>query len=123
MGVLEHLLSGDWETASRNFERLDRLFSLASKSSDGFGFTVAGIGVRFGSTTAAWPGGGAVSGGVTIPHGLGRTPIMAGAFSRDALFEYVPGSRSSTNIVVTGYITTNTVVAASSRSFDWLAIG
>lgn len=82
-----------------------------------------GKATRSGSDTATWPGGGATSNTRTVAHGLGVIPTSAGAFSRDPLFEYSVVSRDATNIVVEGCITTNTVVGASSRTFDWKADG
>lgn len=109
---LEHLADGS--TSDRNFQKLMHLV-----------LDMGGVeaGLRFGSGTATWPGGGAVSGTVTVTHRLGRTPVVAAAFPQDTLFEYPVTAVDATTLTITGCISTNTSVSASSRSFYWLVIG
>lgn len=121
MGALQSLRDGDWPGVRQNFNTLAQLLGLVTQDSDGFGFTVAGVGVRFGTfsgTTSA-------AGDVVIPitHGLGKTPAAAFMSSN---------SSSGTQITVRAITPTSTTIsayvvrsaaAAVAVSGYWLVIG
>lgn len=121
MKILEYARDLEWETVRRNFERIDNLFSLITKSSDGFGFTVSGIGVRFGTfagTTSA-------AGEVVIPvtHGLGRTPAAILATTNSA-----SGTQITVRAINAGSTTFDAYVVRSAAAAVgvggyWIAVG
>lgn len=126
MGVLEALLPGNWDSTNqdrtiRNFQRLNALFGLVTKNPDGFGFTIAGISVRFGAGTAVFTAS-VTSAPVVVNHGLGRAPIVAAGITRSSLIGYAVTATSSTTITVTGFVTMNTAGSAS-LPFYWIAVG
>jgi hypothetical protein len=103
---------GDGSVSDRNFQTLQRLVL------DTGGITA---GIRFAAGTATWTGA-STSANVTIPHGLGRTPVYVGTTSRDTLNEYAVTAADDTNLTVVGYRTDGAVVTASA-AFYWVAIG
>lgn len=112
MIALDHIADGDWQAVERLRLALQSLVVDTGGQS---------IGVRFGTSTATWTAA-ATTPGVTIPHGLARSPIYAHASTRTSLLEYAVTSRDATNIVVTGFVTMNTAFTGSA-TFDWVVIG
>lgn len=125
MGVLELLVPDDWQVVRRNFERLERLFSLVSKDSDGFGFTVAGVSVRFGTATATWTAS-ATSAAKTINHGLGHSPLavlVSGAtFQGSHIAAFDAYTYTTTQFTTHGQFVDGTSITGNS-DFAWVAIG
>lgn len=89
---------------------------------DGRGLRIGtGLAIRWGTGSNTWTA--AVdAAAVNVAHGLTRTPIAAGAFTRDKLLAYPVTARDATNITVQGFVTSN-VVTTATRTFDWIVIG
>lgn len=115
--------STDWAEVIARVGALELLPSVF-QDPDGLGFTVAGIRVRFGTTTFAFTGTN-VSASVTINHDLERVPIYVGVASwllsgvaegigtvrRDTLSDtqftcrgYAPGYAGFTSSVVASWV-------------------
>lgn len=128
MGVLEQLFPGAWgednqDKTRRNFARLDRLFALVSKSSDGFGFTVAGIGVRFGIQSLTWPGA-TNQQAFTISHGLGHAPVVVLAVNSNNNTAGLPRTFTYTATQFTlNIIAPAAVAVGTGDTYRWVAIG
>lgn len=130
MGVLQLLRPGQWDEENQertrwNFQRLNDLIGAVLKDSDGFGFTVAGIGVRFGSNTLAFAAS-TNSGPKTITHALGKTPAVifvtnadtAGSFG--GIASYTTAAKTTTQFDVYGRTPTATT---ATLAIYWIAVG
>lgn len=118
--LLEQLF--DNSASDRNFRKLQELFGFVTADSDGFGFTVGSVGIRFGTAAATWTAS-VSSASVTVPHGLGKTPVFAEASTRNGLIHYAVTGRDATNLTVVGYVTYNSAFTGGPITFDWLAVG
>lgn len=107
---LEHL--ADSSISDRNFQKLMSLVLDTGGES---------VGLRFGTGSATWTA--AVnSASVTVPHGLGKIPAAAGAFTRDLGIAYAVTARDATNITVRGFATAGAPTSGTA-TFDWAVIG
>ena len=109
---LEHIVPEDWRAVERMRVALQSLVIDAGGQS---------LGLRIGTGSATWTA--AVnSASVTVPHGLGKTPTIAGAFTRDLGIAYAVTARDATNITVRGFATAGTPTSGTA-TFDWAVIG
>jgi hypothetical protein len=113
--------------AQKNFDYLQQV--LTGKYSDGVGFSLFGVGIRFGAGTVTWAGGTNFSGALNVPHGLGRTPSAAFLQVRSQFVVMRVITEDATNIQVQGAISMMSQpagvnpAAASTCTFYWLVIG
>lgn len=108
--ALEQLADGS--VSDRNFQRLMSLVLDTGGRS---------VGIRFGTGTATWTAA-VSSAAVTIPHGLGRTPVAVFLSTRNPLVGYAASSIGATSFVATGFETANLAITTT-NTFDWLVIG
>lgn len=115
MNLPEYLSDGAWDVARRLFATVFRLLIDTGGQS---------VGIRFGSSALTFAAS-TNSASTTIPHGLGRLPIVVLAlpFSSPA-FGKIPtlnlSSSDATSIVLNGEIGT---AHTGSISFSWAVIG
>lgn len=118
--------------AQQNFDQIEGLFPLALENvAAGILLELAVAGTRrkvaFGASTLTWPGGGPFTNTLTLPHGLGAVPLAVLATAQ------LPAGGSpcvvhaqnftATNVDFRGHATDGTaVVAATTRTFYWLAV-
>jgi hypothetical protein len=129
MKLLEYVPDVDWDRVRGNFQLIDSLLSLMGRDSDGFGFTVAGVRVRFGQSTVHWNNGANLSDLLSgITHGLGRTPIVIVANevtgSGADLVMVQTFTYSATTFSIRGRFMNSAVSAgAADLTVGWVAIG
>lgn len=109
---LEHIVPEDWQAVDRMRQTLQSLVVDTGGRS---------IGIRCGTGTAVFTAAQA-SATVTVPHGLGKTPLFAIAGTRNNLIGYAVTARDATNLSVIGFVTSN-VATTNTLTFDWLVIG
>lgn len=113
--ALENLSDGS--VSDRNFQALMRLVL------DTGGKTV---GIRFGAATLTWAGGTQFSNGLTVTHGLGKTPIGVlatanlGTLAGVAAWATTPGA---TTFTLQGWDPAGSPGAGATDKVFWVVIG
>lgn len=126
--TFDFIEDGNWDRLRENFEILRLLLPAlveGNADSDAFGFTVAGISVRFGTATATWTAS-ATSAAKTINHGLGHSPLavlVSGAtFQGSHIAAFDAYTYTTTQFTTHGQFVDGTSITGNS-DFAWVAIG
>lgn len=114
---LERVLEGEWGGIDRNFRSIAQL-AIDTGGKD--------IGVRYGVGTVTWPGGTQFTGVVTIPHGLGKTPVdvlVTPKVTTVAGYTLWAATFTATTFQVAGWTMNAAPGAGTTDLFSWLVIG